>query len=123
MLYDSFTAVGTPAAISPASPTGRNTFKPNLQKTCGETTMLTITDLSARADLDRSAMSSVRGGMTTLPGLADPFFGITNAPTIDAGSHFLAQGQALAVDQSFNLGGLNLVFSDQTQNGVSGQVA
>ena len=80
--------------------------------------MLTINDLSASKELDRAAMTAVRGGNDFL----SPLFGITNAPIIDAGSHFLAQGQALAVDQSYNLGGLNLVINHQNQEGVSGQV-
>jgi hypothetical protein len=84
--------------------------------------MLTINDLSVTDNLDGAALRGVRGGFS-LPGMPGSLFDITNAPTIDAGSHFLAQGQALGVDQSFNLGGLNLVISDQTQNGVSGQVA
>ena len=74
--------------------------------------MLTIKDLSASKDLDRAAMTETRGG----------FLGVFNLPVIDAGYHFLAQGQALAVDQSYNLGGLNLVINDQEQNAVSGQV-
>ncbi|MGB5200068.1 MAG: hypothetical protein WBN68_15380 [Sedimenticolaceae bacterium] len=74
--------------------------------------MLTIKDLSASNELDRAAMTDVRGGF--LPG-------IFNLPVIDSGYHFLAQGQALAVDQSYNLGGLNLVINNQEQNGVSGQ--
>jgi hypothetical protein len=76
--------------------------------------MLTIKDLSASKELDRAAMTDVRGG-NFFP------FSLLNAPIIDAGSHFLAQGQALAVDQSYNLGGLNLVINNQEQNGVSGQ--
>lgn len=74
--------------------------------------MLTIKDLSASKELDRPAMTDVRGG----------FLGIFNTPVIDAGYHFLAQGQALAVDQSYNLGGLNLVINNQDQDAVSGQV-
>ena len=77
--------------------------------------MLTVKDLAANTELDRAAMTDVRGGFD--------FLGLWNAPIIDAGSHYLAQGQALAVDQSFNLGGLNLVINTQEQNGVAGQVA
>ncbi len=74
--------------------------------------MLTIKDLSASKELDRAAMTDVRGGF--LPG-------IFNLPVIDAGYHALYQGQALGVDQSYNIGGLNLVINNQEQNGVSGQ--
>lgn len=81
--------------------------------------MLTITDLSASHDLDRSAMSHVSGGFS----VPVSWYEITNAPTIDAGAHQLFQGQSLGVNQAGNLGGLNLVFSDQTQNGIAGQVA
>ena len=81
--------------------------------------MLTIKDLSASKDLDRAAMTDVRGGFLSEAGVPS---GIFNLPIIDAGSHFLAQGQALAVDQSYNLGGLNLVINNQEQNGVAGQV-
>lgn len=86
--------------------------------------MLTITDLTLRHDLDATAMSDVRGGfsMSDLASLLGSG-GIFNAPTIDGGAHTLLQSQGVAVDQSGNIGGLNLVISDQTQNGVSGQVA
>ena len=84
--------------------------------------MLTITNLTTESSLSADELRDVRGGFS-LPGMPGSLFDITNAPTIDAGSHFLAQGQSLGVDQSFNLGGLNLVISDQTQHGVSGQVA
>ena len=57
-------------------------------------------------------MRDVRGG----------FFGLFNAPIIDAGYHALGQGQAAVIDQSYNLGGLNLVINNQEQNGVAGQV-
>lgn len=85
--------------------------------------MLTITDLAIRHDLDAAAMGAVRGGFSLSD--FDSLFstGIVNAPRIDLGTHLLAQEQLLAVDQSNNIGGLNLVFSDQTQNGLSGQVA
>jgi hypothetical protein len=85
--------------------------------------MLTITDLSLSHDLDSAERAEVRGGMLDLPGIPASFFEITNAPTIDAGAHFLGQGQALGVNQAGNLGGLNLVINDQAQYGVSGQVA
>ena len=85
--------------------------------------MLTITDLTIRNDLDRAAMSRVSGGFTDVPGFPTSFYSIANMPTIDAGNHFLAQGQSLGVNQAYNLGGLNLVISDQTQNGIAGQVA
>ena len=73
--------------------------------------MLTIKDLSASKELDRAAMAETRGG----------FLGVFNLPIIDAGYHYLAQGQGLAVDQSHNLGGLNLVINNQEQNAISGQ--
>ena len=76
--------------------------------------MLTVKDLPESTELDRAAMSKVAGGFD--------FLSLLNAPVIDAGSHFLAQGQALVVDQSFNIGGLNLVINDQSQNGIAGQV-
>ncbi|NEX22262.1 hypothetical protein G3480_21905 [Thiorhodococcus mannitoliphagus] len=82
--------------------------------------MLTITDLTLRNDLDAAAMGSVRGGFS----LSDfDSLGIFNTPEIDLGTHLLAQGQSIAVDQSFNIGGLNLVIADQDQNGIAGQVA
>lgn len=86
--------------------------------------MLTITDLHAEATLEAVAMTTVRGGLAP-SGLGDSFtgLGIFNTPTIDLGTHLLLQEQAVAVNQSGNIGGLNLVFSDQSQNGVSGQVA
>lgn len=85
--------------------------------------MLTINDLTVRNDLDAAAMTKVRGGFALSD--LDSFLGtgIFNTPTIDYGTHLLAQEQALAVNQAGNIGGLNLVISDQTQNGVSGQVA
>ncbi|NEX20776.1 hypothetical protein G3480_10710 [Thiorhodococcus mannitoliphagus] len=84
--------------------------------------MLTITDLTLRHNLNAASMSSVRGGFALSD--FDSLFstGIVNAPQIDLGTHLLAQEQALAVNQAGNIGGLNLVISDQTQNGVSGQV-
>ncbi|NEX21739.1 hypothetical protein G3480_15705 [Thiorhodococcus mannitoliphagus] len=82
--------------------------------------MLTINDLSVNEELDRAAMRTVLGGMS-LQGLPASWFSLVNAPTIDTGSHFLAQSQSLGIDQSSNIGGLNLVISDQTQNGVAGQ--
>jgi hypothetical protein len=90
------------------------------QNPLGETTMLTITDLNAESTLDAAAMTNVRGGLS----LSDfDSFGIFNTPQIDLGTHLLGQTQQLAVDQSGNIGGVNLVFSDQTQNGIAGQVA
>ncbi|MFZ0788724.1 MAG: hypothetical protein WAM94_03770 [Chromatiaceae bacterium] len=85
--------------------------------------MLTITDLTVRHDLDAAAMGSVRGGFSTSD--LDSLFsaGIVNAPRLDLGAHLLGQEQLLAVSQAGNIGGLNLVISDQSQNGVSGQVA
>ncbi len=77
--------------------------------------MLTVKDLTANTEMDRAAMKEVAGGFGLFP--------LLNAPIIDAGSHFLAQSQYLGVDQSFNIGGLNLVINNQEQNGVSGQVA
>jgi hypothetical protein len=84
--------------------------------------MLTINDLSVTDSLDTAAMRGVRGGYY-LPTLPTSFFGYTNAPTIDAGVHELVQGQSIAVNQAGSLGGFNVVDVDQTQNGVSGQVA
>jgi hypothetical protein len=77
--------------------------------------MLTIKDLSASKELDRTAMTTVRGGFL-------PFFGFVNAPIIDAGVHDLEQAQVATIDQSGNLGGFNAVANWQYQNGVSGQV-
>ncbi|NEV63935.1 hypothetical protein [Thiorhodococcus minor] len=84
--------------------------------------MLTITDLALRNDLDAAALSDVRGGFALSD--FDALFGtaIVNAPEIDLGTHALLQSQGVAVDQSGNIGGLNLVFSDQTQSGIAGQV-
>lgn len=83
--------------------------------------MLKINDLTANEDLDRAAMRAVIGGMS-LPGVPASLFSVFNVPTIDAGSHFLAQGQSSTINQGYNLGGLNLVISDQTQNAIAGQV-
>ena len=79
--------------------------------------MLTINDLSASKELDRAAMTAVRGGNDFL----SPLFGITNAPVIDAGTHVLAQAQAVDINQSGSLGGFNAVGNYQNQFGVSGQ--
>ena len=79
--------------------------------------MLTIKDLSASKELDRTAMTAVRGGSD----FPSPLFGITNAPIIDAGVHQLAQAQAVAIGQGGNLGGFNAVGNYQDQYGVSGQ--
>lgn len=81
--------------------------------------MMTIKDLPVNAALDRAAMTRVHGGRlvsNTLP------VGVFNAPIIDVGVHALVQGQAVAVDQSGNLGGFNAVANYQYQDGVSGQV-
>ncbi|NEX19947.1 hypothetical protein G3480_06410 [Thiorhodococcus mannitoliphagus] len=85
--------------------------------------MLNITDLTLSHDLDAVAMTNVRGGFAMSD--FDSLFGtaIVNAPEIDLGTHALLQSQGVAVDQSSNIGGLNLVFSNQTQNGIAGQVA
>ena len=80
--------------------------------------MLTINDLSASKELDRAAMTAVRGGSD----VPSPLFGITNAPIIDVGVHELVQAQAAAINQSGNLGGFNAVGNYQDQFGVSGQV-
>ena len=77
--------------------------------------MLTVKDLTANTELDHAAMTEVSGGFD--------FLSLLNAPVIDAGSHFLAQGQHLGVNQAFNLGGLNLVINTQEQNAIAGQVA
>ena len=87
--------------------------------------MLTIKDLSASKKLDSAAMTSVRGG-TTMWAEGEsvrPYGGIFNFPTIDAGVHTLAQGQAATISQAGNVGGFNAVGNYQTQNGVSGQVS
>ena len=87
--------------------------------------MLTIKDLSASKELDSAAMTSVRGGshLTSVEEMIRPYYGIVNAPTIDAGVHTLAQGQGATINQAGNLGGFNGVANYQTQNGVSGQVS
>lgn len=77
--------------------------------------MLTVKDLTANTELDHAAMTEVVGGFD--------FLSLLNAPIIDAGAHFLGQGQYLGVDQSFNLGGLNLVINHQDQYGIAGQAA
>jgi hypothetical protein len=85
--------------------------------------MLTIKDLSASKELDRAAMTAVRGGTTEeLTVMPEAGFIVANAPIIDAGAHFLAQGQAAVIGQGGNLGGFNAVANWQYQNGVSGQV-
>jgi hypothetical protein len=84
--------------------------------------MLTIKDLSASNDLDRDAMTTVRGGSDALTIMPVPGFAIANAPTIDVGAHFLAQGQSAVIGQGGNLGGFNAVANWQYQNGVAGQV-
>ena len=78
--------------------------------------MLNIKDLTASKELDRAAMADVRGGY-----YAVPYYGLLNAPTIDAGIHESIQEQGVVVDQSGNLGGYNGVANFQRQNGVSGQ--
>ena len=84
--------------------------------------MLTIKDLSASKELDRAAMTTVRGGSDALTVMPMPGFAIANAPTIDVGAHFLVQGQSAAISQVGNVGGFNGVANWQYQNGVSGQV-
>lgn len=84
--------------------------------------MLTITDLTADLTLETAAMSTVRGGASLMP---TPFsyLGVFNTPTIDVGTHSLVQGQASVIDQTGSVGGFNAVGSNQTQNGISGQVS
>lgn len=84
--------------------------------------MLNIKDLSANHELDRAAMTAVRGGMSLAAPFPGPFFGFVSAPIIDTGHHELEQVQSAVIDQSGNLGGFNAVANYQTQNGVSGQV-
>ncbi len=83
--------------------------------------MLTIKDLSASKELDRAAMTDVRGGSDALSVMPLPGFAIANAPTIDAGAHFLVQGQSAVISQAGNVGGFNGVANWQHQNGVAGQ--
>lgn len=78
--------------------------------------MLNIKDLNASKELDRAAMTTVRGGLYVLPP-----YGFYNGPTIDAGEHEAVQEQGVAIDQSGALGGFNGVANYQMQNGVSGQ--
>ena len=87
--------------------------------------MLTIKDLSASKELDSAAMTSVRGGsdLMAVEAIIRPYYGIVNAPTIDAGAHTLTQVQGATINQSGNVGGFNGVANYQVQNGVSGQVA
>ncbi|MCB1926093.1 MAG: hypothetical protein KDJ27_20555 [Gammaproteobacteria bacterium] len=84
--------------------------------------MLTIKDLTASKELDHSAMNSIRGGYEMSESMLASYYGITNAPVIDAGAHVLAQGQVAQISQAGNIGGFNGVANYQGQNGVSGQV-
>ncbi len=86
--------------------------------------MLTIKDLAASKELDRAAMTDVRGGsdVAVIEEVVPSYFGIFNTPTIDAGTHVMAQGQLATIGQGGNLGGFNAVDNGQYQNGVSGQV-
>jgi hypothetical protein len=84
--------------------------------------MLTISNPTSETTLAADELREVRGGYY-LPTVPRSFFGYTNAPTIDAGVHELVQGQSLAVNQAGSVGGFNVVDADQTQVGVSGQVA
>ncbi len=84
--------------------------------------MLTIKDLSASKELDRSAMTTVRGGSDALTITPVRGFAIVNAPIIDVGAHMLVQGQGAAISQVGNVGGFNGVANWQYQNGVAGQV-
>ncbi|NEX22924.1 hypothetical protein G3480_21910 [Thiorhodococcus mannitoliphagus] len=85
--------------------------------------MLTITDLTADRTLDKTAMSGVHGGSALAGDALSAFFGYFNSPTLDLGTHLLAQEQNVAVDQSNAIGGFNVVGANQTQNGISGQVS
>ncbi len=85
--------------------------------------MLTIADLTADRTLDKTAMSGVHGGSALAADDPSSFFGYFNSPTLDLGAHELIQKQAVAVDQSGAIGGVNLVGTNQTQNGISGQVS
>ena len=85
--------------------------------------MLTLTDLSADRTLDKAAMSGVSGGSAFAGDVFGTLLGIVNAPTLDLGTHLLAQEQNVAVDQSSSIGGFNVVGASQTQNGISGQVS
>ncbi len=81
--------------------------------------MLNIKDLDASKELDRAAMTTIRGGRFYVL----PYYGgLFNAPTIDAGVHEAVQEQGVAIDQSGALGGFNGVANHQLQNGVSGQL-
>ncbi|NEX23295.1 hypothetical protein G3480_23860 [Thiorhodococcus mannitoliphagus] len=85
--------------------------------------MLTINDLTADRTLDKAAMSGVRGGLAVAGSDLASFFGYFNSPTLDLGTHELAQSQAVAIDQSGATGGFNISGASQTQNGISGQVS
>ncbi|NEV64000.1 hypothetical protein [Thiorhodococcus minor] len=85
--------------------------------------MMTITDLTADRTLDKAAMSGVSGGAAFAGDAFGAFAGYFNSPTLDLGTHLLAQEQAVAVDQSNATGGFNVVGSNQVQNGISGQVS
>ncbi len=85
--------------------------------------MLTLADLTADRTLDQTAMSGVRGGSALAADDPSSFFGYFNSPTLDLGAHQLMQNQTVAVDQSHAIGGVNLVGTNQTQNGISGQVS
>ncbi len=75
--------------------------------------MLTIKDLSASKELDRAAMSTVRGGF--LPDVLK----IVNKPEFDLSSDLVAQEQLSFIDQSGNWGGVNLAGNFQNQYGTA----
>ena len=75
--------------------------------------MLTIKDLSASKELDRDAMTTVRGGF--LPDVLK----IINTPVFDLSRDVVAQGQLSVIDQSGNWGGVNLAFNYQNQEATA----
>ena len=75
--------------------------------------MLTIKDLSASKELDRAAMTAVRGGMSPSSIFVD------NHPYFDLSQDTVVQGQFAVLNQSGNWGGVNLGAIYQDQNATA----
>ena len=81
--------------------------------------MLTIKDLSASKELDRDAMATVRGGwgreIVEAKRKEREVFKFVNAPSFDLSTDSVIQAQDSVIDQSYNMGGVNLAGSIQNQ--------
>ena len=86
------------------------------------TDMLTIKDLSASKELDRDAMTTVRGGWSreVKPVRKERnVFEYVNAPFFDLSTDSVIQTQGSVIDQSYNMGGINLAGNFQNQYGTA----